>query len=62
MTVVHNKIQGNEKVVKPVLKEYRCINCGKKICMAKIEQGVVEIKCRCSVINTIGQNKSLASK
>jgi phage FluMu protein Com len=33
--------------------EIKCTNCGKKLAEAKIQNGFVEIKCKCGTVNKI---------
>lgn len=35
-----------------------CVGCGKKLAEAKIQEGKLEIKCKCGVVNTIESKKS----
>lgn len=37
----------------PKLIPILCTNCGKKIGEAKLQQGIVSIKCKCGVTNII---------
>ena len=35
------------------LKEIRCTNCNKRLCDAWIIEGIIEILCKCGVLNKL---------
>ncbi len=43
--------------VNPQLKDMKCIGCGKKLAEYRLEEGIIEVKCKCGTINTIRKTK-----
>lgn len=54
MRALH-EVKTNEKML---MTEHRCWNCNKKICHARVYDGVIEIKCKCGSLNYITGNNN----
>ncbi len=44
------------------LTPIKCSRCGKKLGEAKLIDGIISIKCKCGVLNTIEKNNLRASR